>query len=452
MIVDEWHELLGSKRGVLLELALGRLRSLMPSYQICGLSATLGNLDQSMRVLVGPRFEGELSIIHGKTDKAVHIRSALPPRIERFPWAGHLGTQLAEQVTQTIDQSDSALIFTNTRSQTEMWYQQLLARRPDLAGQLAVHHGSLDTSVRQWVETSLRDGKLRAVVCTSSLDLGVDFTAVDQVVQVGSPKGVARLLQRAGRSGHQPNAASRLLFVPTNALELIELAAARNMVDRNQFEAREPVEKPLDLLTQHLVSRALAEPYHRRQVLDELHATHAFRDLSVEELEWSIAFAKNGGGTLARYEDFQRLEEDESGRLLVRNLRVVRRHRMSIGTIVSEVAVQVRWMNGKNLGTVEETFVARLKPGERFLLAGKLVEMVRCMTRSFGYARRKASLPPSPAGPADACHSPAKCRMAFENKSRPPVAPVTKGSRWKRFDRFSSCNSDGVIFRQRTNC
>ncbi len=232
IVVDEWHELIGSKRGVLLELALARLRTLVPELKVIGISATLGNLDQAMQVLIGPQHQGPFEIIRGQANKKIAISVSIPKSVERFPWAGHLGTRMATHVVEAMEPSTTSLVFTNTRHQCEVWYQQLLQANPLLAGRLALHHGSLDSEVRNWVEAALRDKKLKGVVCTSSLDLGVDFTAVDQVIQVGSPKGVARLLQRAGRSGHQPGATSRLLFVPTNALELIELAAARTMMKR----------------------------------------------------------------------------------------------------------------------------------------------------------------------------------------------------------------------------
>jgi ATP-dependent Lhr-like helicase len=392
VVIDEWHELLGSKRGVLLELALGRLRTMQRDLRLTGLSATLGNLEQAMEVLVGPGFHQPTEIIHGRSDKKMVLSAAIPENIERFPWAGHLGTRMSTPVAQAINNAATSLVFTNTRNQTELWYQQLLQSDPNLAGLLALHHGSLDSEVRRWVEDALRAEKLKAVVCTSSLDLGVDFSAVDQVIQIGSPKGVARLLQRAGRSGHQPGAVSRLLFVPTNALELIELAAARKMIQRGQLEAREPVESPLDLLAQHLVTRGLSSPYHRDEVLIELRRTFAFSKLSREELDWVSAFAKHGGDTLSHYEDFKRLEENDDGTLQVTNLHTARRHRMSIGTIVSEVAVQVRYMTGKNIGTVEEGFISKIKPGDRFLLAGRLLEFVH-LRDSIAWVKKSKGTP-----------------------------------------------------------
>jgi ATP-dependent helicase Lhr and Lhr-like helicase len=376
VIVDEWHELLSTKRGVLVELALARLRAICPAYRVCGLSATLGNLDEAMRVLVGPANQQAQQVIEGIKDRKLELQAIFPPDIERFPWAGHLGTRQAKGVVEAVQKSQSTLIFTNTRNQTETWYQELLKQAPTLAGQIALHHGSLDATVRSWVERALANEQLKAVVCTSSLDLGVDFSAVDQVVQIGSPKGVARLLQRAGRSGHAPGQASRLQFVPTNALELIEFAAVRKRITERKLESRQPIDAPLDLLAQHLVTRGCASPYTRASILAELNSTHAYADLTKDELEWVIKFAKNGGECLTRYEDFQRLEEDDQGQLFVANKKVQRTHRMAIGTIVSDVAVQVRYMTGKNLGTVEESFIARIKPGDRFLLGGKLLSLV----------------------------------------------------------------------------
>ncbi len=362
------------------------MRSLQPTFRCWGLSATLGNLDEALQVLVGTNFEGQTEIIHGESKKKIILDAAIPANMERFPWAGHLGTKMVPLATQALSAAKTSLVFTNTRNQTELWYQELLKANPQWAGQLALHHGSLDSEVRNWVEQALRDERLRAVVCTSSLDLGVDFTAVEQVVQVGSPKGIARLLQRAGRSGHQPNAPSKLLFVPTNALELIELAAARVMMQQGKLEAREPVVAPLDLLAQHLVTRGLAESYTKAQMLEELHRTHAYANLNEDELDWALAFAMYGGEALARYEDYRRLEEHD-GKFQVTDKKVMRKHRMSIGTIVGEVAVQVSYMTGKRLGTVEESFISKLNPGDKFLFAGKLLELVH-MRDSVAWVRK----------------------------------------------------------------
>ena len=216
VIVDEWHELLASKRGVQTELCLARLRAWRtnsgPALRTWGLSATLGNLDTAMTVLMGVQPDGSPRggrLVQGLLPKAIVIDSLIPAQMERFPWAGHLGLKMLPQAIAAIEEGKTALVFTNTRSQTESWFQALLDARPDWAGEIALHHGSLSAETRDFVENGLRAGMLRCVVCTSSLDLGVDFSPVDRVLQVGSPKGVARLLQRAGRSGHQPGVISR---------------------------------------------------------------------------------------------------------------------------------------------------------------------------------------------------------------------------------------------------
>ena len=391
VVVDEWHELIGTKRGVMLELALGQLRTIRPQLKTWGLSATLGNLETAMQVLVGPEFGGTATLVHGKNRKKIELDAAVPDDIERFPWAGHLGLKMMDQVIECVERAESSLVFTNTRNQTELWYQELLKKRPDWAGQIALHHGSLDTDVRTWVEEGLRNQRLKAVVCTSSLDLGVDFTAVDQVIQVGSPKGIARLLQRAGRSGHQPDATSRLTFVPTHALELMELAAAREMMRCGKMETRTPLEAPLDLLAQHLVTRGLPSCFSRESVRRELQQTFAYAGLTDQEFEWALRFAATGGESLARYSEFHRLEEVADG-FCVTDAKVARRHRMSIGTIVSDVAMNVKYMSGKRLGTVEESFISKIQPGDRFLLAGRLLELVR-IRDSVAWVRKATGVP-----------------------------------------------------------
>ena len=213
--VDEWHELLGSKRGVQVELALSRIIGVKEGgCAIIGISATIGNLEEAKEVLLGPlRIAGhggasgepmatEGFIVRAMIDKSIVVESIIPDEIENYPWAGHLGLRLIHKVIPILAQSKTTLIFINTRGMSETWYQSLLNVAPDLAGTLALHHGSIDMALRNWVEEALHEGKLKAVVCTASLDLGVDFRPVETVIQVGSPKGVARFLQRAGRSGH----------------------------------------------------------------------------------------------------------------------------------------------------------------------------------------------------------------------------------------------------------
>jgi len=376
VVVDEWHELMGTKRGVLVELALARLRFHQPSVRTWGLSATIGNLGDAADALLGVRQQRPPRIVRGVDPKDVVIDALIPPVIERFPWAGHLGTPMVPQVVAALEEAASAIVFTNTRSQTETWYQAILSARPDWAGAIALHHGSLDRKRREWVENGLRTGKLRCVVATSSLDLGVDFSPVDRVLQIGSPKGVARLLQRAGRSGHRPGATSRVTCAPTNALELVEVAAARDGVEQGLLEARLPMERPLDVLAQHVVTVALGGGFVAEELLGEVRSTRAYASLTDAEWAWVLEFLTSGGDALRAYPEYARITL-VGGRYVVTNDEIARRHRMSIGTIVGDAQIGVAYLRGDSLGSVEESFVARLKPGDRFVFAGTPLEFVR---------------------------------------------------------------------------
>lgn len=394
VIVDEWHELLGSKRGTQTELALARLRTWQPCLRTWGLSATLGNLDVALQALLGTNATGGM-LIRADLPKEVIIESLLPDTVERFPWAGHLGLVMLPRVLQLIASGASALIFTNTRSQTELWFQAILEARPDWAGQIALHHGSLDKAEREFVERGLKEGRLRAVVCTSSLDLGVDFSPVDCVLQVGSPKGVARLLQRAGRSGHAPGRPSRVICVPTHALELIEFAAARQAIRQGRIEPRLPLNKPLDVLAQHAVTVAAGGGFRAHELLAEVRTAYAYRDLTDEEWGWVLDFVTRGGRALNAYPEFRRVV-CEGDMYRVADADIAQRHRLSIGTIVGEAAVNVQYLKGGRLGTVEESFVSWLKPGECFLFAGKLLEFVRLRDNTAWVRRAEGKRPTVP--------------------------------------------------------
>ncbi len=374
VVVDEWHELLGNKRGVQVQLALARLRRWQPALATWGLSATLGNLADAMHTLLG---HPGGTLVRGRMAKQLTIDSLLPPRADRFPWAGHLGLTMLPQVVDEIAASGSTLVFTNTRSQAEIWYHAILEARPEWAGTLALHHGSLDRAVREWVELGLKNGELRAVVCTSSLDLGVDFLPVERVLQIGSPKGVARLLQRAGRSGHAPGRASRVTLVPTHSIELVEGAAVRAAVAAGQIESRTSPAQPLDVLVQHLVTVALGGGFRADELYDEVRSTAAYAQLSPESWAWCLAFVQQGGPSLAAYPDYRRAVPGDDGVWHVPDARLARRHRANIGTIVADASMTVQYLGGARLGSVEESFIARLKPGDVFLFAGRQLELVR---------------------------------------------------------------------------
>ncbi len=390
VVVDEWHELLGNKRGVQLQLALARLRRWHPQLVVWGLSATLGNLPHALDVLVPEN--GRL--IEGRQDKRLLVDSLLPAAIERFPWAGHMGLNLVEPVCREIDDCHSCLVFTNTRAQAERWYQALLEARPQWAGLIALHHASLARSTREWVERSLKEGGLKAVVCTSSLDLGVDFLPVERVLQIGSAKGVARLMQRAGRSGHAPGRASRITLVPTHSLELVEAAAARQALAAGHIEARQSPRLCLDVLVQHLVSMALGAGFRPQELLEEVRTTFAFRDLRDSQWQWALDFVRHGGSSLSAYPDYQRVEAHADGIWRVASERLARRHRMGIGTIVSDASIQLKFWSkgggGTNLGSVEEAFIARLRPNDAFVFAGRVLELVRVENMT-AYVRRSTA-------------------------------------------------------------
>jgi len=390
VVVDEWHELLGNKRGVQLQLALAHLRRWRPDLVTWGLSATLGNLPHALEVLLP--HGGQL--VRGRQDKRLVVDTLLPPAIERFPWAGHMGLKMLDQVAHELDGSASSLVFTNTRAQAELWYQALLDARPDWAGQIALHHASLARATRDWVELSLKQGLLKAVICTSSLDLGVDFLPVERVLQIGSAKGIARLMQRAGRSGHAPGRRSRVTLVPTHSLELVEAAAARQALADGHIEARRSPRLCMDVLVQHLVSMALGSGFRPSELLSEVRDTWAFRELRDSQWQWALDFVCHGGSSLSAYPDYQRVEAHPDGIWRVASERLARRHRMGIGTIVSDASLQLKYWSkgggGKHLGSVEEAFIARLRPGDTLVFAGRVLELVRVENMT-AYVRRSSA-------------------------------------------------------------
>ncbi|KRD21893.1 DNA ligase-associated DEXH box helicase [Acidovorax sp. Root267] len=382
VVVDEWHELVGNKRGVQAQLALARLSGWNPTLQVWGMSATLGNLQEALDTLLPRPVQGAPAappavLVQGRIDKALQVDVMLPAKVDRFAWAGHMGLALLPQVVQSIEACASTLVFTNTRSQAERWYQALLEARPDWAGTLALHHGSLGQEVRAWVENGLKAGQLKAVVCTSSLDLGVDFLPVEQVLQIGSAKGVGRLVQRAGRSGHAPGRTSSITLVPTHSLELVEAAAARHALALGRIEERHTPHAPLDVLVQHLVTIALGGGFVPAELLAEVRRAPAYATLADGDWQWALQFVRQGGASLAIYPDFQRAVPDEEGVWRVPDARLARRHRSNIGTIVSDASMQVQFVSGGRLGSVEESFIARLRKGDVFMFAGRLLELVR---------------------------------------------------------------------------
>lgn len=391
IIVDEWHELLSTKRGVQTELAIARIKSLSKfKVKTWGISATIGNLKESLEVLLG----GDLSnskIIIAEIQKKIEIETIMPEKIERFPWQGHLGIKLLPQILPIIDNSQTTLLFTNTRSQTEIWYREIIHAKPEYAGIMAMHHGSIDHNLRIWVEDALNEGKLKLVVCTSSLDLGVDFKPVETIIQIGGPKGISRFLQRAGRSGHAPGQTSRIYFVPTHSLELVEGAALKQAEKKGIHENRVPLEKPLDVLVQYLMTISTGTGFEAPVLQREIQSTFAYKNLTEQEWNWALNFITSGGKSLSNYREFSKVDKNADNYLVTSN-RVKVKHRLSIGTIVGDPILNVRMQTGGFLGTIEESFISSLNSGDTFWFGGRALEFlyIRDMTVMVKKSLRKS--------------------------------------------------------------
>ena len=393
IVVDEWHELLGSKRGVLVELGISQLRKYVPKLKIWGITATIGNLDEAMEVLIP--YPIKKTKVTAKEHKKIEILPVFPDEVEILPWAGHLGQKLADKVVPIILQSKSTIVFTNTRSQSEMWYQLLLNVYPDFAGQIAIHHSSIDAELRIWIEENLSSGKLKAVVSTSSLDLGIDFKPVDTVIQIGSAKGVARFLQRAGRSGHSPFETSKIYCVPTHSLELIEVSALKEAVKQNVIEPREPQVLCFDVLVQFLMTLAIGDGFYPEETYERIKQVYTFQEITDEEWKSIIEFLTIGGSALKSYEEYHKVVVMEDGLHKVTSRRIAMLHRMNMGAIVSDAMLKVKFISGGYIGMVEEYFISRLKKEEKFILAGRVLEvaMIKDMTVFVRASKGKAQAP-----------------------------------------------------------
>jgi len=375
VVVDEWHELLGSKRGVQVELALAYLRSLLPNLKVWGISATLGNKELAREILLGPTVN--FAVIEAKIQKKIRVHSLLPKTMERFPWRGHLGIHLLPQVLKIVQKNKSTLIFTNTRAQCEIWFHRILEASPELAGSIAMHHGSIDKKIRLWVEEALRNETLKVVVCTSSLDLGVDFSPVENCIQIGSPKGVGRFIQRAGRSGHQPKAGSSIYFLPTHAMELIESVALQKGIKNQKIEDRIPYLNSYDVLIQFLMTLAVGAGFDPVKIYPVVTSSFCFQALDQERWQWILNFLIRGSQSLQHYDEYKKLISSEEGLLKAANKGIALRHRLSMGTIVSGNDLKIRYQKGGYLGSIEEWFIAKLKPGDTFAFSGKNLELLR---------------------------------------------------------------------------
>lgn len=375
IVIDEWHELMGNKRGVQVQLALAYIKSICPTnFRLWGISATIGNLEESCRILLGNKLP--VHLVRADVQKNLQLHTVYPDELEKYPWSGHLGLKLIDKIIPIIEAHQSLLLFTNTRAQTEIWYHHIMSIRPDWAGLVALHHGSLDQSVRSWVENALNAGKLKVVVCTSSLDLGVDFRPVDAVIQIGSPKGVARFVQRAGRAGHQPGLPSRIYFVPTHSLELLEAAALRSAVEKEEMESIHAPTLAYDVLIQFLITLAVGDGLRPDEIFQVVKSCYSYNELSQEEFDWIMKFITEGGTSLSGYEEFSKVSLNEEGVYTVKDKKTAMRHRLSMGTIVSDPMLKVKFQNGTYLGMIEEYFLSKLRPGDRFFFSGRNLEFV----------------------------------------------------------------------------
>jgi ATP-dependent Lhr-like helicase len=394
VILDEWHELLSSKRGTQAELCLSHLRQLQPQLKTWAVSATLGNVQEAAQAAAG--LGSKPVIIQSNLQRQTIIKSILPDSVDSFPWAGHLGLRMFQELVDALDINRSTLIFTNTRAQAERWFQALSFAVPEYVDRIALHHGSIDVQEREAIEAGVKAGQIKWVVCTSSLDLGVDFQPVERVVQIGSAKNLARLLQRAGRSAHVPEGTSEILFLPTNALELLEISAFRSGLAAGDVETRRPLEKPYDVLAQHLVTLACGDGFKANECLEAIRQTVSYSQLTDEEFDWTLNFIEKGGKCLGAYPRYQKVVQSED-LYQVTDQKIARMHRMSIGTITSNQAVQIVYTNRKRIGTVEENFVSRLKKGDVFFFAGRQLEffMMKDMVVYVKNTTQKSTITPT---------------------------------------------------------
>ena len=400
VILDEWHELMGSKRGSQTELALSWLRQQNCNLQTWALSATIGNVEDAMDHALGINSNTKV-LINCSPKRSTTIESILPESIDGFPWAGHLGLRMYENLVAQLDPNISTLLFTNTRNQSEHWHQCLRYACPEMEGALALHHSAIDRTERESIEEEMKCGTIRWVVCTSSLDLGIDFQPVEKVVQIGSPKNIARLLQRAGRSAHSPGGKSQVLFMPTNALELLELSALRRGLENDLVEHRNPPNKPLDVLLQHLVTLACGPGLNPIETLQAVRTTTSYASITDEEWNWCLLFLEKGGVCLNAYSRYRKLEWNDKEQIYqVTNQSIARLHKFNIGTITSAPSIRVRFSRGALLGYVEENFISQLKPKDVFFFAGRQLELIKLkdMTAHVKLTKRKSTTVPAWAG------------------------------------------------------
>ncbi|WP_245602415.1 ligase-associated DNA damage response DEXH box helicase [Fodinicurvata fenggangensis] len=376
IVLDELHELVTSKRGDLLSLGLARLGSLAPQARRVGLSATVHDPD-SLRAWVSAEADpadARVRQVHGMPAERPEVE-ILTTR-ERLPWSGHMALHAMPEVYERIQQAHTTLVFVNTRAQAELAFQELW-RLNDNALPIAMHHGSLAVEQRRRVEAAMARGELRAVVATSSLDLGIDWAAVDLVIQVGAPKGAARLLQRLGRANHRLDAPSRALLVPGNRFEVLECRAALDAIEAQTLDGDPPRQGGLDVLAQHILATACSGPFDAEQLYAEVRRAPPYAALPRKDFDDVLAFVAHGGYALRSYEKYRRLKTDKQGRWRVASTQQIRRYRLNAGVIVDAPTLKVTLGRGRVLGEVEEYFAQGLQPGDTFVFAGQLLKFER---------------------------------------------------------------------------
>jgi len=378
VILDEIHAIWPSKRGDLLALALARLAKFAPDHRRVGLSATVDDPDL-IRAWMSPGAGAQVDLVTGA--------GGAPPVVDvllsegQVPWVGHTARHAMAEVYDAIRGARTALVFVNTRFQAEFAFQELWRLNEDSLP-IALHHGSLAAEQRRRVEAAMARGELRAVVCTSTLDLGVDWGDVDLVIQLASPKGAARMVQRIGRANHRLDEASRALFVPANRFEMLECQAAREAIAENALDAEKPRTGALDVLAQHIMGCACSEPFDLIELYDEVSSAGPYRRLTWEDFEAVVDFVATGGYALRVYDRFARIVKGQDGRWRARNADTVLRHRLNVGAIVSPAMLAVRIAAGRRatpgrkIGEVEEGYLEILEPGDAFVFAGRVWRLV----------------------------------------------------------------------------
>ncbi|MDP8996878.1 MAG: DNA ligase-associated DEXH box helicase, partial [Pseudomonadota bacterium] len=367
--------------GVLLSLALSRLRIHAPFARFTGLSATVADPD-ALRAWLAPAGTSPVRLVLGKAGARPRVR--ILDSVEYVPWSGHSARYAIPEVYETIKTAKMALLFVNTRSQAEVVFQELWNANEDHLP-IALHHGSLDVMQRRKVEAAMADGKIKAVVCTSTLDLGIDWGDVDLVVQIGAPKGSSRLLQRIGRANHRLDESSNALLVPSNRFEVLECVAARHAAQEGAQDSEYPMTRKLDVLAQHILACACAGSFYADALFAEVKSAFTYRVLKRERFDQALDYVATGGYALKSYERYAKLKQDADGRWRLAHPQLALRYKMNMGTIIQNDMMKVRLasiksrqgkrmvMGGRVIGELEETFLSQLAIGDTFLFGGEVL-------------------------------------------------------------------------------